>query len=72
MKAGAVIVERSPLKDAIDYSSQHPLGEWNVHLHPTLRKLPHEPFAAGGTADPSFSAMLCRVVRECRVQRGEK
>jgi hypothetical protein len=41
IKAGAVMVERSPLKDAMD-----------------LRKLDQEPFAWGGTAEPSFSAMM--------------
>ena len=30
----------------------------SVYIRHTFKKLDHEPFDCGGTADPSFSAML--------------
>jgi hypothetical protein len=60
MKAGAVIVERSPLKEAIDCRNVSMCALRHLILH-TLRKVDQEPFAWGGTAEPSFSAMVCDI-----------
>ncbi len=52
IKAGAVMVERSPLKEAIDYSAISASSRIRCDLC-TLRKLDQEPFAWGGTAEAS-------------------
>lgn len=57
MKAGAVRDDKSPLKDAIDYSSEcqtlcHILGRGSH----TFRNDVHDPRLEAGTAPPSSSA----------------
>jgi hypothetical protein len=54
MKAGAVMVERSPLKVAMDCESVSILVVLLKH-DSTFRKLDQEPFDCGGTAEPSCS-----------------
>jgi len=60
--------ERSPLKEAIDWSDCQWTGRRIdfacLYVYYTLRKDDHEPLACGGTAAPS-SAMFALYAREC-------
>lgn len=71
MKAGAVMVERSPLKEAIDWIMvSERTGYCDPSLELTRKKEDQLPFAAWGTAAPSFSALMLvvgEVYEECQV-----